>query len=216
MSTKLKALGLGLFAAMAMSTVAVMTAGAQTGGHFMSTSSFTTILGFDEGNHLLHFNKEGGSAGERIGCEINNYIGAMTNATTTEIPIEPTWATCRTTVEGAQHFGITGSGCIFLFTVKAANAHNTLHLNCPSGKVIEIHHPNCTITVPPQTVNGVSYPSDGDGITLTSTVKGIESTYHGGICIFLGTSNHKMEMVGSITLIGLDGDGNRASISATP
>lgn len=214
MSIKLKALGLGLLAAMAMSAVAVMNAGAETGGHFTSSITHTEIDGTESGDHQLHFVKEGGAAGERIGCINDSYEGTITGTTATEIEITPTWSTCSTTSEGATHFEIHENGCKFVFTV-SKSAHSTAHLNCPTGNAIEITHPNCNITVPPQTVNGVAYPSDGaGGITLESTVKGIESQYHGGICIFLGTT-HKSEMNGSVTVVGTDTENKKATIAAT-
>jgi hypothetical protein len=215
MSIKLKALGLGLLAAMAMSAVAVVNAGATTGGHFTSEMNHTTIQGIESGNHQLHFVKEGGSEGERIGCINDSYSGTVTAATVTEIQITPSWSTCKTT-GSATHFEIHENGCSFKFTVRTnpGTEHNTVHLECPPGNAVVITHPNCTITVPAQTVTGVTYPSDGaGGITLNSTVKNITTEYHGGICVFLGTS-HKSEMVGSVAIHGTFNN-NKVNISAT-
>jgi len=224
MSTKLKALGLGLLAVMAMSAVAVMNAGASTGGHFVSTEEHTIVEGFEgaEPNpHVLHFNKEGGAAGERIGCDVDKYTGTISSATktATEITITPSWEQCYTTGSPNTKFDIHENKCDFLFTIsKTPTGHNTAHVVCQNaGEAFVITHPNCTITVPPQTVTGVSYtnitPAKHE-VTLTSTVKGIESQYHGGICIFLGTTQ-KSEMVGSVTVKGFTTAGVQIPVTAT-
>lgn len=224
MSIKLKALGLGLLAAMAMSAVAVMNAGASTGGHFVSTEAHTNIEGFEgaEPNpHVLHFNKEGGAPGERIGCDVDKYTGTISSAakTATEITITPSWEQCYTTGSPNTKFEIHENKCDFLFTIsKTPLAHNTAHVKCQSaGEAFVITHPNCTITVPPQTVTGVTYTNITESrheVTLTSTVKGITAHYHAGICIFLGTT-HKSEMTGSVTVKGFNTEGVQIPVTAT-
>ena len=224
MSMKLKILGLGLLAVMATSAFAVMNAGATTGGHFVSSVSHTIIKGTETpviGVHVQEFAEEGSTSAEAgIYCTESSYEGTANAATVTELTITPNWDKCHTTTK-TENFTVTENGCDFNFTVRPEGhtKHNTVHLLCPVGKAIEIHHPNCTITVPAQTVEGVVYtrqPASGnpDWITLDSTVKGIESQYHGGICIFLGTS-HKSVMVGSVTVEGFNTAGEKVSITAT-
>lgn len=224
MSLKLKALGLGLLAAMAMSAFAVMNAGAETGGHFGSSVTHTEISGVETAGteHVLHFNKEGGAATERIGCDVDQYTGTVSGATATQITVTPKWEQCYTTGSPNTKFDIHENTCDFVFTIgNNPGAHNTAHVECTkAGDAFVITHPNCTITVPPQTVTGVSYtnldnvPPASDEVTLTSTVKGITAHYHAGICIFLGTT-HKSEMVGSVTVKGSNTAGGGVDISAT-
>lgn len=213
MSIKLKALGLGLLAAMAMSAVAVMNAGAETGGHFTSSASHTDLVGKENNeNHSLHFVRKGAAEGERIGCINDSYTGTISGTTVTEVEIKPSWSTCKTT-GSSTHFDVVENGCVFKFTV-GKQTHNTAHLVCPAGSAVEIKHPGCTIKVPSQTVNGVAYPSNGKHITLESTAQGITSHYEAGICVFLGTTQES-EMNGSVTVEGLDEAGNTATIAAT-
>jgi len=213
MTIKFNVLGVGLLAAMALGTLGVMSATADTGGHFASSASHTEIEGIESGSHQIHFAKEGAAEGQRSGCIFESYVGVLSATTVTEVNITPNWETCKTTgTEG--HFGVDENGCSLKYTI-GNFAHNTAHLICPTGAAIEVTHLNCTMTVPPQTVTGIVYASDGaGGITMQSTVKGIETQYHAGICIFLGTS-HKSEMIGSVTVEGFDTDGNKVNIAAT-
>lgn len=213
MTIKLKVLGVGFLATMALGILGAMGATADTGGHFVSSASHTEIKGIESGSHQIHFAKEGAPEGQRSGCIFDSYVGTVSAATVTEINITPSWATCKTT--GAEnHFDVHENGCFLKYTI-GNFAHNTAHLLCPAGAAIEVTHLNCTMTVPPQTVNGIVYASDGvGGITMQSTVKGIETQYHAGICVFLGTS-HKSEMFGSVRVEGFDTLGNKVNVAAT-
>lgn len=99
----------------------------------------------------------------------------------------------------------------------------TVSINCK----ITITHPNCEITIPTAAetadnkhLHGITYDTDVDPgtgkhfITVTSNVKKIRGYFHGGICIFLGTSK-TFEMVGSATVWGEDSLGNRVNITHT-
>ncbi|HEX9968478.1 MAG TPA: hypothetical protein VGB06_11110 [Solirubrobacterales bacterium] len=218
MSNKLKAIGLGLIAAMAMSAMAVVNATAEIGGHFVSSDPGTTsIVGSEGGTHVLHFVSEGGAEGSRIGCDNDSYTGSVSGGTATAITITPAWSECYTTGTPGTKFDIDERGCDFSFKVgKNPAGHNTAEVICPAGTAgILITHPNCGIVVPPQSVNGVSYTNQGTPheVTLTSTVKGITTYYHSGACIFLGT-NHKSEMNGSVTVEGRVG-ATKVSVTAT-
>ncbi|HYP55125.1 MAG TPA: hypothetical protein VEQ41_02330 [Solirubrobacterales bacterium] len=218
MSNKLKALGLGLIAAMAMSAMAVVNATAETGGHFVSSEAGTTnIVGSEGGTHNLHFVSEGGAEGSRIGCDNDSYTGSVSGGTASTITIAPSWSNCYTTGSPETKFDIHENGCHFLFSVgKNPEGHNTAHVTCPAGVAgIRITHPNCGIVVPPQTVTGVSYKNENDPheVTLTSTVKNITAHYHSGICIFLGTK-HSSEMNGSVTVKGFSGT-DQVDVTAT-
>lgn len=218
-----KALGLGVLTALAIGAIAVANAGAVIGGHFEGGAAHLKIEGFETSgtSHVLHFNKEGGAVGERIGCDSDEYNGTTTAATVTEIKIVPAWKNCYTTGSPATKFDIDEKTCFFKFTVRSdEELHNTAHVECATaGDAFEITHPNCTITVPPQTVSGVSYknvisPGAIHEVTLTSTVKGITAHYHAGICIFLGTT-HSSEMVGQVTVRGTNNNNEQRAVTAT-
>lgn len=221
MSLKLKALGLGVLAMLAVSGLAAMNAGASGTGHFVSDVDHTIIVG-SEGpgtSHRLHLT--GDLGGAPIGCSVANYHGTTTTKTVTSLTIAPTYSGCSTTESSAVT--VTPNGCTYTFTVTGNSIDSTeqdVHLACPPGKAIEIHHPSCTITVEgPQTVqDAVTYTTTTENgkhaITLDVSAK-FTTTYHGNICIFLGTGGHTGELNGSATVKGTDTLGNQVSITAT-
>lgn len=223
MSMKLKALGLGLLALLAMS-VFVVNASATKGGHFTSDVDHTIIKGTESnpGNHNLKFQRtvNGQASGLPIECTHVNYHGTVTVKTTQEITVTPEYKDCATQGgvwgEVKVHHPKTAE-CetkVFKFTSAEPGKKGTVHVTCP----ITITHPNCTIRVPTQTVSGVTYNQVNENgkhaITLGVTVPGIAGQFEGGICIFLGT-NQTFDMNGSVTVWGEDTDGNRVNVTAT-
>ncbi|HYP55122.1 MAG TPA: hypothetical protein VEQ41_02315 [Solirubrobacterales bacterium] len=203
MRIKLKGLGVGLLLTLATSAVTGINAGAETGGHFVSSGPKTTITGIESGTHNVHLVSEGGADGQRIGCDKDTYTGSLSGGTATQITIKPDWIECYTTGNPATEFNIHENGCEILFTVgNFPSGHNTAHLVCSSAGIL-ITHTNCGIRIPPQTVTGVSYKNQGDPheITLSVTIKKITSHYHTGPCIFLGTV-HTSELNGYVTVRG--------------
>lgn len=220
MSLKLRALGLGLLAILATSAFAVVNATAETGGHFVSEVSHTVLSGTEvKENHQVRFAVDGGTP---IECTKVTYTGTTTATTVTEVTITPHYTECITKGGATPHnVDVTMNGCAYVFTIgKKSTADNTVHVECLTGGVIEIHHPNCTITVPAQTPSGgIAYETDTTpggkhSITPNITVTGIAAQYHGGICIFLGTS-HQATMTGAATLSGTTTEGSPVGITAT-
>jgi hypothetical protein len=218
MSIKLKALGLGLLAAMAMSAVAVMNAGAETGGHFTSEASHTVVSGKEAApNHTVKFASDGGTP---IECTTAEYSGTISGTSATSVSITPTYKECRTENETEHKVSVDMKGCSYTFTVsKNPAGHNTVHLVCPEGVAgAQINHPNCTMRMPAQTTGGgVSYSSvtvnKKSAITAGVTATGITAHYEAGICVFLGTK-HTATMTGAVTLTGSSG-GSAVGIGAT-
>jgi hypothetical protein len=216
MSMKLKVLGLGLLAVMATSAFAVMNATAETGGHFVNDApnGHATIVGVESGEHRLHLS---GPTEGIVGCEIATYHGTTTNATETQLDITPTYKNCGTTPNTDESVKVTTNGCKYRFTVGNGGTFGTADLvGCTTP--LEIHHPNCTITVAPQNnLSSVHYTrvteSGKHAITLDVNVE-FATQYHGGICIFLGT-NQKGRLSGSVTVSGRDTENNAVNITAT-
>jgi hypothetical protein len=221
MSTKLKALSLGVLAALAASAVFGGTsATGDTGGHFTSDLDLTTLVGKESGEfHRIHFKREGASNEEAVGCKTTSYHGIRAGKTFTDVRINPEWSNCHTTKAGQPEWDIIENGCFFVFKIGDTGTHHTVDLVCADGKKIEVKHPNCTVEIPPQSLIGVVYKTDminnKHAITLEATVNDIKSQYHAGVCIFLGT-NHEYEMYGSVTVEGLEpGTQNPTNITAT-
>lgn len=220
MSLKLKALGLGLLAMLVTSAFAVMNATAETGGHFVAEQAHTILSGSETRNvHQVKLAIEGGTPLE---CTKVTYSGTTSSTTVESVTITPHYTECITEGGGTPHnITVTMNGCNYTFTIgKNSLADNTVHVICPVGKVIEVHHPNCTITIPAQTpAGGIAYKTDTTAggkhsITPEITVSNITAHYHGGICIFLGTT-HTGTMTGSATLSGTTTEGVPVGITAT-
>jgi|SRR6187549_656112 len=219
MSIKLKALGLGLLAAMAMTAVGVLNASASITGHFTHTATggHGLVVGTESGTHRVKFSVDGGTP---IECEEASYHGTVSAATVTAVRVTPTYGKCKTEGGAAGSVVVDTNECHFVFhsNTKASGSnptgHATVTVECTSKGPIVVTHPNCEITIPSQSLSGVTYTPNGSEITLDSTVGGITSHYHGGICVFLGTT-HTGTMTGSATVKGTNTDGSAASISAT-
>ena len=215
MSLKLKALGLGILATLAMSAVAVMNASAESTGHFTSDVTSTTILGTEVlgTEHRTELTAHGLEGG--VVCDEVSYHGHVAGTTTTDISIFPTYKKCHTTPSAVDTTTVTMNECYYTFT---SGGTRTVHLKCPPNKAIEVHHPNCTITIPEQTVAGVIYDVIVENgkhiITLTANTVQFTTEYHGGICIFTGT-HHTGTLHGSATVRGFDTLGKQVNITAT-
>jgi hypothetical protein len=225
LTKQLKILTLALMAALAISGIAVLNASAVVKGHFESDVDHTLLVGTEGHNtstkevHTTEFHID---EGEGIVCKNASYSGTTTTKTTTEVTVTPSYSNCQTTNGTAVE--VTMNGCDYTFFSHGTNAHGTVSVMCGAGKAIEIHHPNCTITVPGQTPNGVHMTQGATyttavvngkhALTVDVTLKAITAEYHGGICIFLGT-NHTAEMTGAVTLAGTNTAGEPVNITHT-
>jgi hypothetical protein len=197
MKRKLKASGAGLLlAAIAISALAAIDAGANGEGHFVTNLTHATVEGIQpDGIHKLHF-LEHGTAGE-VGCDStwHRATAISPTQTVTELIFTPEYGKCYTTGAGEPgSVSIHVNGCTYKFTVAKGTTNTTeqtLHLQCPPAAAIKITHPNCTITIHPQTINtGITYTKDVinelNSITLDSNAQ-VALTKH-GLCQFLGTN----------------------------
>lgn len=225
LTKQLKILTLALAAAMAVGGIAVLNASATVKGHFESDVEHTLLVGSEGHNtstgeaHTTEFHID---EGEGIVCSTASYSGTTITKTTTEVTITPKYENCKTTDGTAVT--VTTHKCDYTFFSHGTNAHGTVSVMCSSGEAIEIHHPNCTITVPGQAPNGLHMTQGANyktmllngkhALTVNVTLKAITAEYHGGICIFLGT-NHTAEMTGAVTLAGTNTAGEAVNITHT-
>lgn len=215
---KLRIFGMALLALAAMSAVAAMNASATPDGHFVHDGqdgeAWITAHEGATTPHALEFTRLASgthnTTGEAIHCKTSTYLGTAASATVTSIQVTPTYTECTTS--GGTGVVVDVNGCSYTFSSQGIRKHGTVNIDCPPEKAIEITHPNCNITIPAQTTantltEGISYkiePENGKHIlTATVTVNTITGHFHGGICIFLGTS-HKFEMKGSVTVRGFE------------
>lgn len=220
MSIKLKALGLGLLAAMAMSAVAAINASATISGHFTQPAANTKITGEETLGtaHRVKFSVDGGTP---IECTKAHYEGTpVAELTFQRLLATPTYSECGTEGSGTHNVTVHHLGCEFEFYSRTTGTgHATTGLVCPAGvNGLLVTHPNCTMRMPPQTLSGITYSTitvnNKHAITLEATVSGITAHYEAGICIFLGTT-HTGTMNGSATVRGLNASNEPVDITAT-
>jgi hypothetical protein len=200
MRLRIKALGLGCLAVLAMGAVAIEAA-ATTGGHFTSNKEKTTLEGVEQvTSDKLELVAENG---EGIICEESTYHGVVTGTTFTQATLTPVFDGCKTT--GGTEVTMVSHGCDFLFTVRSepATKHSTVHLACPAGATITVSHPSCQIVIGAQLLEGVTYTKiqwrGTESLTVDFTINNVKLAYHSGICVFLGT-NHTGKLNGSIII----------------
>jgi hypothetical protein len=235
MSLKLKALGLALFAVLAVGAVSVMSATANPGekqGHFTSDAAgpWTHITGAQEGT--LHENVFLDHAlGDAVTCSTATFTASVGVATATEITVTPTYAGCKTTNEKREAH-VDMNGCAYVLTIfeKPETRDQTTHLECPPGKevTLTITGPfgvKCTIHIPPQTptTGGVVYTTTTDAnkkhtLTLDITAFGITNnrTEEGfGGCLFNAGHGNNATLLGKVAAGGKDTAGKVVNITAT-
>jgi hypothetical protein len=221
MSLKLKALGLSVIAAMAVSAVAVMNASANGEGHFVSEVNSTHITGFEGPGtaHRLHLTNHGLSG--EVGCNTVSYTATANANTVNSLTVAPSYAGCITTGTNTN-VPVHVNGCTYTFTVAKGTTNNTeqtVHLICPAGKAIQVTHPACTVTIHPQTVNtGVTYThiteNGKNAVTLDSKAQ-FATTRHGA-CQLIAPTNGQGTLNGSATVRGFTAPGGaQVSITAT-
>lgn len=218
MSLKLRALGLALLATLAIGAIAAINnASATVSGHFISSAA--------DGHTIVNQGIEPGSAhgfsvavegGTPIECEQANVQGTATTQTMQAVQGAMSLGECHTPESAPGTTVVDMNGCSGQGTSNS-KGEGTGHLLCPAGKAVVITHPNCTITVPPQTAGGFTYTNvtDGPNHTITVDVNGSYSVqYHGGICIFLGTA-HTATISGSTIVKAENTIGERVNITST-
>ena len=221
MNAKPKALIVGVLAALTVSALAVMSASANEKGHFVSTGTpHVEIVGIEAPKtaHTHHFKDLAAPA--PIGCEKVSYLGKTAAETVTSINVAPSYTDCYTTEDG-EKVPVTVNGCTYTFTVAEKttdNTEQTAHLLCPVGKALEIHHPDCTITILPQTINtGITYITQFEDGKHTITLKtniNLSITRH-GLCRLVLPLHGTGNLSGAATVKALDTNKQLANITAT-
>jgi hypothetical protein len=220
MSLKLKVIGLGLLAAILVSGIAVVNASANGEGHLVSEVTHTEIKGFETETHtgamIIH-----GLAGEMV-CDENSAVATITTETVVSVTGSATVSKCHTKGSATDipvHInGCTGTGTIAKGTTE--NTEQTGHLVCPPGKAVVITHPNCTVTIHPQTnTTGATIKQITNPVTGKHEITGVSNvqfsvTRH-GLCQFVAPTLGTGTAIGSATARGFDTEGNQVSITAT-
>ncbi len=178
MSRNLKALGIALAAALALT--AVMASAAQ--------AKFDTFKVFPEAEGSAFIKAEAsGNQTTSIGTTsvictgLNLKEPATVKNNTTEITVWPNYTGCK--IGGVVNTTVATNGCHYLFTSEtteivggSGKEHATVHIVCTKeGESIKIGPTlGCEITVPPQTVHGIRYKN----VTTPNEVTPVEREMH--------------------------------------
>jgi hypothetical protein len=220
---KIKMLGLGVLAMLAVGGIGALNASAIETGHIGSSTSHTVIKGQESGtSHRIHLTGDGLEG--QFGCTTATWEGTLNAGIAKTVEVTPTYSGCTTT-NTSTTVSITHNGCKYRFKVEAGGTDGTVDLSCPAGKAIEMHHPNCTITIRDRDTSGNLQNQTIPGIHYTTVIENRHSLtvdvnlafadeYHGGVCIFLGT-HHTGFLKGSVTVKGFDTEGKQVDITAT-
>ena len=216
MIRNLKALGLALFAILAMGALAAASASAQEGEVFATNAVYPVHLtGEDVTATAGDPTPALTGSDEVIECSESTYTGNLTTVSK-RITIIPTYNKCSS---GASPVTVTMNGCDYEFHHATTVVGNTdawavtADLKCPVGKVVEIHKyssaanhtsgsSNCTLTLSQSVANSnlpgstIYEETNGDAIDslrIEGTVKPAAQTH--GACSFgftvnIGTSLH--------------------------
>lgn len=102
------------------------------------------------------------------------------------------------------------------FTAAAATAEAQVHLNCETGKDVQIHIYNvlgghspdnevCTYTVQPQTVGGIVYHNNGDGSVTVTANSSVATTRVQGAALTCGSASGTSTYAGDTVVKGTAG-----------
>jgi hypothetical protein len=211
MRTKLTALNLSLVVVLAIGAIAAISASANTEGHFVTSgNSSATIHGevtkASEGPHYIAFIIHG-LEGE-IGCDVQTYTATTSSETTTSLTFTPKYEKCYTTGGGEPgSIPIHVNGCTYTFRVAKGttdSTEQTSQMLCPAGKKIEVTHPNCTMSIHPQSINtGTTYTTKVSTSGIHELTKHINIQFgvtRHGLCQFIAPTNGTCTLKGSLTL----------------
>ena len=208
-------IGIGTIALISTGAFSLPVAHGETGGTFQAGASHTIIKGYEKDADVLGFRIEGSE--NSITCENASYNGTMSSEAET-IALSPSYEGCHTSGSEST-LSIHTNKCQYTFKIGLfALFHNTFQIYCPYTETIEITHPSCTIKIPEQTVEGVSYWTQSingvDAITLLATIDTLIMRYEGGLCVLLGTTHYHSYLEGSALLAGEDTEGEPVDLVA--
>jgi hypothetical protein len=219
MNATLKALGLGLVAALASGAFSTMSAPAETGGHFTSAAVETTVKGVEGGFHRVVLPVPGISTLE---CEKATYAATVEaeSKTTESVRVTPTYEGCKRTGGTSGEIVVHVNGCTYVVGIgKKAMADNTVEIDCPEGNAIELTGWFCPLMViPPQAVKGLSYGTIVENAKHSLTVgvtTNLAINFESPNCIVGFGTKHTITAQGGVTVSGYDAGGTQVDIAAT-
>jgi hypothetical protein len=206
MIRNLRALGLGLVAALSLSAVA---ASASSAAQLHSEAGHTILTG----SQPMAPNELGLDVGV-MKCGVAKFDGTIAAATTTTFSLTPTFGNCEI---GGVEVLFTHNECKFRFHI-GPNEHptGTVDIVCPD-QPIEIDGPACVVTIPPQAgLQGETFTNEGEGaerrVIVDLNLGGIHYVEHGMGCQNQTVTTNNGTYTGQITLTGESAGGAHRGI----
>jgi hypothetical protein len=204
-------------AALALALGAFVTATAlgecTTSSHFISDTEHTIVKGTGSSPHDLVIASETDTFHT---CNHESYEGTFIGKTSQTFQLWAKTSGCSTA--GEQPFTVDDEGCTYTLTSHGASQHGLLTVDCATGKEINVTHKGCEMSIPPQTQEGVTFTTSTrngkHALTVDITIRGIETRYHGGVCVMYGTE-HTHEIVGSLVFWGEGTAGEPVNLTHT-
>jgi hypothetical protein len=200
----LKTLSLAIIAVLAMSAAAASAASANPLFHFEQED--TTLTG-SQGQIVANILTT--DLGE-LKCKTVKFSGTTGAVTTTTMTLKPKYEECQLAGENAS---VTENGCGYLFHLAAAteNYEASMDIECPAGKQLVVHVPNCTTTVPPQAgLKSVTFTNEGEATTRSIiadlNIGEIHYVEHGEGCASETETTENGTYTGQITVTGEDSE----------
>lgn len=224
MDLKLKVLGLSVLVMLAVAAIAASNASGTISGHFTQDVALSKITGEEIPGtpHRVLFSVDGGTP---IQCTQAHYNNTPEPSLTFQrILMTVSYKGCYTFGTAQHDLTVHIEGCEYEFySNSAASTHSptgtaTMGFVCGREYVHRYTHPNCTMQVPPQTWNGVTYTTTVIGgkhaLTVNFKTESITVHYEAGICVFLGTT-HTGKLEGAFVMRGLSPSNEPVNITAT-
>jgi hypothetical protein len=211
MTRSVKALGLGLLAALAVSATATPTASAFPTFHSEFAGIFLTGAQTAAGPNVLTTD-----LGE-MKCNVVKFNGSQAAMTTTTMTLKPKYEECKV---GMSNATVTANGCAYTFHLEeqAEPIEARMGIECPfAGGKIEIHVGECTITLPAQGPRKeVTFTNEGAGTTRAViadlNLSGLHYVEHGTGCASQYQTTENGTYTGQITVKGEDVEANHVGI----
>jgi hypothetical protein len=194
MKRNLKALGLAMVAALALSAVAVSGAQAVENHHLTVQTAPAIITAEDHVNN--RFVITGGE--HEVECTTAKYKGTVPDATSTEVTVTPEYSGCKVDPPFGPSATVDVNHCAYILTGDTnANGHAPVHVECSGEPQSEItityslFGSSCVVHVPAQTPTGggvhytqtVNPTTNKKDVTVNVTVEGIHYKETGsGFC----------------------------------
>jgi hypothetical protein len=148
-------------------------------GKFHSSLGYTTLSGAQATTHQF----SAGSGFGAVSCSTATFDGLQVEKTTEEVTVTPSYSGCKDSFGRAVD--ITTGGATYTYHSSGnVDISGTIELKVTSGGVAV-----CTVTIPSQTDNGITYANEGTAqIKFTMNSTNVRNTTSGGF-LNCGVSN---------------------------